>query len=213
MLFRNMLFVVVAFCLSVTATLAETTSGTGNELRSFFNNMQSFRADFSQQVFGPRQALLQDSSGQVIVQRPGKFRWDYSKPFEQHIVADGEKLWLFDVDLEQVSIKHQNATTANSPASLLSDAAQLDKQFDVLRVLRQGRDWFELIPKQGDSGFEALFILMEKGVISQMELKDSFGQLTRLRFENVQLNKHFSTETFRLKIPEGVDVIDETVAQ
>ncbi len=212
MSFRKIIFAVVALCLSA-SVVAETDAGSGNELRRFFNNMQSLKADFTQQVFGPRHELLQDSSGQVIVQRPGKFRWDYNKPFQQHIVADGKKLWLFDVDLEQVSIKHQDATTANSPASLLSDASQLDKQFDVLRVLRQGRDWFELIPKQSDSGFEALFILLEKGVIRQMELKDSFGQFTRLRFENVQLNKQFSAETFHLKIPEGVDVIDETVAQ
>jgi len=209
MSFRNILLFVAALCLSASA-VAESEE---NELRSFFSQMQSLKADFSQQVFGPRQELLQDSSGQVIVQRPGKFRWDYNKPFMQHIVADGEKLWLFDVDLEQISIKHQDATMANSPASLLSDASQLDKQFDVLKVLRQGRDWFELIPKQSDSGFEALFILLEEGVISQMELKDSFGQFTRLRFENVRLNKRFGADTFRLTIPEGVDVIDETAAQ
>ncbi len=208
MLFRNVLLFLGALCLSVSVA-----AESGNELRGFFSNMQSLKADFSQQVFGPRQELLQDSNGQVIVQRPGKFRWDYNKPFQQHIVADGEKLWLFDVDLEQISIKHQDATMANSPASLLSDAGQLDKQFDVLTVLRQGRDWFELIPKQSDSGFEALFILLDEGVISQMELKDSFGQLTRLRFENVQLNQHYGADTFRLNIPEGVDVIDETATQ
>ena len=207
MLFRNVLVLLAALCLPGLA-VAET-----EDLRSFFNNMQSLKADFTQQVFGPRQELLQDSSGQVIVQRPGKFRWDYNKPYQQHIVADGEKLWLFDVDLEQVSIKPQNAAMANSPASLLSDAGQLDKQFDVLTVFRQDRNWYELIPKQSDSGFEALFILLEEGVISQMELKDSFGQFTRLRFENVRINKGYGANTFRLKIPEGVDVIDETAAQ
>ena len=207
MLFRNVLLLLAALCLSASA-MAESED---NELRRFFSNMQSLKADFSQQVFGPRQELLQDSTGQVIVQRPGKFRWDYNKPFQQHIVADGKKLWLYDVDLEQVSVKPQAATMDNSPASLLSDAGQLDKQFDVLTVLRQGRNWFELIPKQSDSGFEALFILLDEGVISQMELKDSFGQFTRLRFENIQLNKRFGADTFRLKIPEGVDVIDETV--
>jgi len=209
MLFRNVLLLLAALCLSASA-LAESED---NELRSFFSNMQSLKADFSQQVFGPRQQLLQDSTGLVIVQRPGKFRWDYNKPFQQHIVADGKKLWLYDVDLEQISVKPQAATMGNSPASLLSDAGQLDKQFDVLKVLRQGRNWFELIPKQSDSGFEALFILLDDGVISQMELNDSFGQFTRLRFENVQLNKRFGSDTFRLMIPEGVDVIDETVAQ
>lgn len=211
-MFRNILLFFVVLCLPGLG-VAETVSNPDNELRTFFNNMQSLKADFSQQVFGSRQKLLQDSSGQVIVQRPGKFRWDYNKPYQQHIVADGEKLWLFDVDLEQVSIKPQVAAVANSPASLLSDAGQLDKQFDVLRVLRQGQDWFELIPKQSDSGFEALFVLLQKGVISQMELKDSFGQFTRLRFDNVRLNKRYGADTFQLKIPNGVDVIDETVAQ
>jgi len=208
MSFRNAVLFVVALYLSGTAAAEP-----DNELRSFFSNMQSLKADFKQQVFGPRQALLQDSSGQVIVQRPGKFRWDYNKPYQQHIVADGEKLWLYDVDLEQISIKPQGAAMASSPASLLSDAGQLDKQFDVLMVLRQGRDWFELIPKQSDSGFEVLFILLDEGVISQMELKDSFGQFTRLRFENVRLNQGYGADIFGLKIPEGVDVIDETVAQ
>jgi len=208
MSFRNAVLFVVALYLSGTAAAEP-----DNELRSFFSNMQSLKADFKQQVFGPRQALLQDSSGQVIVQRPGKFRWDYNKPYQQHIVADGEKLWLYDVDLEQISIKPQGAAMASSPASLLSDAGQLDKQFDVLMVLRQGRDWFELIPKQSDSGFEVLFILLDEGVISQMELKDSFGQFTRLRFENVRLNQRYDADIFGLKIPEGVDVIDETVAQ
>ena len=212
MLFRNILLFLAALCLP-TVAMAQTGVEPENELRTFFNTMDSLKADFTQQVFGPRQELLQDSNGQVIVQRPGKFRWDYNKPYQQHIVADGEKLWLFDVDLEQVSIKPQNAAMANSPASLLSDAGQLDKQFDVLMVLRQGRDWFELIPKQSDSGFEALFILLDDGVISQMELKDSFGQFTRLRFENVRINKRYGANTFRLKIPEGVDVIDETAAQ
>lgn len=212
MAIRNVLLLLFAMCLPG-VSLAQADTAPENDLRSFFSNMQSLKADFTQQVFGPRQELLQDSSGQVIVQRPGKFRWDYNKPYQQHIVADGKKLWLFDVDLEQVSIKPQNAAMANSPASLLSDPGQLDKQFDVLMVFRHDRNWFELIPKQSDSGFEALFILLDDGVISQMELKDSFGQFTRLRFENVRLNKHYGADTFRLKIPEGVDVIDETAAQ
>ena len=132
-----------------------------SDLQTFFNTLQSLKADFTQEVYGPRRELQQSTEGSVIVQRPGKFRWDYELPYEQHIVADGKKVWLYDVDLEQITIKPQDSTMANTPASLLSDADQLNKQFDVLAVVREGQDWFELIPKQADSGFEALFIMLE----------------------------------------------------
>ncbi len=181
-----------------------------NDLQTFFNTLKSLKADFTQDVFGPRRELQQSTQGHVVVQRPGKFRWDYQSPYQQHIVADGEKVWLYDVDLEQITIKPQDATMANTPASLLSDAGQLESQFDVLAVMREEHDWFELIPKQPDSGFEALFIMLENGVIKEMELQDSFGQLTRMRFNNVIINKSYSANTFKLKIPKGVDVIDET---
>lgn len=181
-----------------------------SDLQTFFNTLQSLKADFTQEVYGPRRELQQSTEGSVIVQRPGKFRWDYELPYEQHIVADGEKVWLYDVDLEQITIKPQDSTMANTPASLLSDADQLNKQFDVLAVVREGQDWFELIPKQADSGFEALFIMLEGGIIKEMELQDSFGQTTRMRFEKVVTNKPYSANIFTLKIPKGVDVIDET---
>ena len=181
-----------------------------SDLQTFFNTLQSLKADFTQEVYGPRRELQQSTEGSVIVQRPGKFRWDYELPYEQHIVADGKKVWLYDVDLEQITIKPQDSTMANTPASLLSDADQLNKQFDVLAVVREGQDWFELIPKQADSGFEALFIMLEGGMIKEMELQDSFGQTTRMRFEKVVTNKRYSANTFTLKIPKGVDVIDET---
>ena len=201
----------LALCLSLLSVLAR--AAQDDELQKFFSQMQSLKADFSQQVFGPRRELQQTSAGQVIVQRPGRFRWDYQQPYKQHIVADGNKVWLYDVDLEQVTVKPQDQAMANTPATLLSDATQLEKQFDVMAVMREGRNWFELIPKRSDSGFEALFIALDKGVLREMELQDSFGQLTVLRFENVVLNKHYSDDSFKLQIPDGVDVIDETAEQ
>lgn len=201
------LFFGLIFC-SVIANAAQ-----DSDLQTFLNTLQSLKADFTQEVFDARQDLQQRTEGQVIVQRPGRFRWDYNLPYQQHIVADGEKVWLYDVDLEQITIKPQDSAMANTPASLLSDADQLNKQFDVLAVVREGQDWFELIPKQADSGFEALFIMLEKGVIKEMELQDSFGQTTRMRFEKVVTNKRYSANTFTLKIPKGVDVIDETQHQ
>jgi outer membrane lipoprotein carrier protein len=179
-------------------------------LFKFFDHLQSLKADFTQQVFGPGGKLQQTTKGQVIIQRPGKFRWDYSVPYEQHIVADGKKIWFYDVDLEQVTIKPQDSTMANTPASLLSGAGKLSDQFDVLAVMREGKDWFELVPKKSDSGFEALYLMLDKDMIRVMELKDSFGQFTRIGFENEVINKTYPASTFRLDIPADVDVIDET---
>ena len=200
--------VCLAFCLSLLCSVVS--AAQDDDLQKFFTSLKSLKADFTQQVFGPRQELLQDTSGQVIIQRPGKFRWDYQQPYQQHIVADGEKVWIYDVDLEQVTIKPQDETMTSTPASLLSDPDQLNKQFDVLALMREGKDWFELIPKAPDSGFESLFVFLQDGVIREMELHDSFGQVTRLRFENLVINKDYSADTFQLTIPKGVDVIDET---
>jgi outer membrane lipoprotein carrier protein len=200
------------FILMMFVTCAQA-AGQDDELQAFFNKLTSLKADFSQHVYGPRHELQQSTRGQMIVQRPGRFRWDYEQPYQQHIVADGDKVWFYDVDLEQVTIKPQDKTMDNTPATLLSDASQLEKQFDVLAVVREGRNWFELIPKQADSGFETLYIALNKGVIKQMELQDSFGQTTRIDFDNVVMNKHYGADTFKLNIPEGVDVIDETASR
>lgn len=198
----------LAFCLSLLGSVAN--AAQDDDLQKFFSSLNSLKADFSQRVYGPRQELLQNSQGEVIIQRPGKFRWDYQQPYQQHIVADGSKVWLYDVDLEQVTIKPQDETMSNTPASLLSEAGQLNKQFDVIAIMREGKDWFELIPKDQEGGYETLFVAMENGVIREMELKDSFGQFTRLEFNNVIINQDYNASTFQLAIPEGVDVIDET---
>lgn len=180
-------------------------------LIDFFTSFNSLKADYSQQVLDQRMRVQQTMTGQLLVLRPGKFRWDYFQPYQQHIVADGEKVWFYDVDLEQVTIKSQAATMGSTPAILLSDADELEKQFDILSVVREDRKtWYELIPKDSESGFEALYIAMQDGVIAHMELKDSFGQLTRLDFDNVQINQPIEMSHFKLEIPEGVDVLDDS---
>ncbi len=202
---RNLFLLLSGLLFSTVALAAD-----DEALQAFFNDLSSLGAGFTQEVYAPGNQLQQRSQGRVIIQRPGKFRWDYEQPYEQHIVADGNRIWLYDVDLEQVTIKPQDQTMANTPASLLSGAGQLNEQFDVLALMREGRDWFELVPKQPDSGFESIYVLLEDEVIRAMELKDSFGQFTRIRFDNVVLNKDYPSDTFSLNIPKGVDVIDET---
>jgi len=205
-IFRFVIAMMV-ICLSIGSARA----ADGQPLVKFFESFNSLSADFSQQVMDQRMQVQQTTSGGLLVQRPGKFRWDYDLPYQQHIVADGEKVWFYDVDLEQVTIKPQAQTMGSTPAILLSDASQLSKQFDILSVVREDKQtWYELIPKSDDSGFDALYIAMVDGKIAHMELKDSFGQLTRIDFENVRINPSVDLSRFKLDIPEGVDVIDET---
>ncbi len=205
----NFLRTVIAlnFCLVSSFSFADDKQ----PLVDFFASFNSLKADYSQQVMDQRMRVQQSMSGQLLVLRPGKFRWDYFQPYQQHIVADGEKIWFYDVDLEQVTIKGQAAMMGSTPAILLSDADELEKQFDILSVVREdSKTWYELIPKSSDSGFEVLYIAMQDGVIAQMELKDSFGQLTRLDFDNVQLNQSVDMSRFKLEIPDGVDVLDDS---
>lgn len=193
------------------ALLAPPAMAAGTDaLHAFFEELQSLEADFTQEVFASNESLQQRSKGHVIVQRPGKFRWDYRQPYAQHIVADGDKIWLYDVDLEQVTVKPQDQTMANTPASLLSGSGRLSQQFHVEVMARGDGDWFELLPKQADSGFESIFVHIKDNRLREMELQDSFGQRTRISFDAVVLNRDYPAQTFRLDIPQGVDVIDET---
>lgn len=181
------------------------------DLIQFFESFNSLSADYSQTVMDQRMRVQRSMTGQLWVLRPGKFRWDYAQPYQQHIVADGERVWFYDVDLEQVNIKSQAETMGSTPTILLSDATELEKQFEILSVSREDQKiWFELIPKNRDSGFDALYIAMQGGLIAHMELKDSFGQLTRLDFENVRLDQPVDMSRFKLDIPDGVDVLDES---
>ena len=202
---------IVVLMLSSVLYAGFTQAADKQDLIQFFESFNSLSADYSQTVMDQRMRVQRSMTGQLWVLRPGKFRWDYAQPYQQHIVADGERVWFYDVDLEQVSIKSQDKTMGSTPTILLSDATELEKQFEILSVTREdNKTWFELIPKNNDSGFDALYIAMQGGVIAHMELKDSFGQLTRLDFDNVRLDRPVEMSRFKLDIPDGVDVLDES---
>ena len=202
---------IVVLMLSSVLYAGFTQAADKQDLIQFFESFNSLSADYSQTVMDQRMRVQRSMTGQLWVLRPGKFRWDYAQPYQQHIVADGERVWFYDVDLEQVSIKSQDKTMGSTPTILLSDATELEKQFEILSVTREdNKTWFELIPKNNDSGFDALYIAMQGGVIAHMELKDSFGQLTRLDFDNVLLDRPVEMSRFKLDIPDGVDVLDES---
>lgn len=177
-------------------------------LKSFLSEVKSLKADFTQTVLDAQLNTDELSSGTFVLQRPGKFRWNYTEPYEQVIVADGRNLWIYDKTLEQVTVKPQDRSLASSPAMLLSGEGSLEESFTVENLGRQGEwVWVKLTPKVQDTEFEVVRIAFDGENVALMELTDLLGQTTRIRLENVQRNPDIPADRFAFTPPEGADVI------
>lgn len=181
-----------------------------DRLKSFFSDVTTVRANFIQQVVGVKKKVLQETSGQMLLLRPGRFRWDYKTPYEQQIVSNGKKVWLYDVDLEQVTVKTLDGALGSTPALLLSSDTPIEENFTVSELGEaRGLQWVELTPLQKESSFEKLVLGFDKTNLVNMELHDSFGQLTRLLFSKVERNPVIDPVKFDFIPPKDVDVIGE----
>jgi len=183
-----------------------------DRLRVFLETTKLLRADFAQTVLPKNGRKPQFSSGSMALARPHRFRWQIDKPYPQLIVGDGEKVWLHDPELNQVTVKKQGAALAGSPAALLAGegVAALEKQFVLKDAGTQdGLEWLEATPKASDSGFEKVRIGFAAGELRAMELVDSFGQQTSLLFSKVEKNPPLAAATFRFVPPKGADVLGE----
>ncbi len=180
-------------------------------LQAFFSEQGSMRADFVQTVRGAAFAQPEESSGTFMLQRPGKFRWDYRLPYEQQIIADGKRLWIYDVDLEQVIVKPMDAALGDTPALLLSGGDAVLARFDIDGLTDRADDllWVRLVPKQADTGFKEIRLGFGPKHLLSMELVDGFGQVTRLVFSHVETGVRLPKDSFRFVPPEGVDVVGE----
>jgi outer membrane lipoprotein carrier protein len=180
------------------------------QLKSFLAASKSFSADFKQVVINELGNPVQTSYGVFYLQRPGKFRWNYDKPFQQEIISTAGKVSFYDVDLEQVTIKRLDESVGSTPALLLSGQVSLEDNFNMEQ---QGTDgdmqWIKLIPKKQESGFKYVTIGLEKGKLAGMELMDNFGQLTRIYFSNILINPPLKSSLFEFTPPKGVDVFSE----
>ena len=182
-----------------------------NDLQRFFNDVQSYTAKFSQVVLDESFNLLQESSGTLWIQRPDKFRWDYDIPFEQHIVGDGERIWVHDVELQQVTVRRVSGGLGATPALLLAGRGKLDENFSVNSLGLQGQlEWTQLIPKNKDGGYEEIRIGFENGRIRILEMIDSFGQTTRIALRDANENVEINAGKFVFEPPPGTDVVGET---
>lgn len=179
-------------------------------LKSFLSQTQTVKARFAQMVLDRNLKPLQQAQGVMQFSRPGKFRWDYQKPYEQVIVGDGSRLWIYDKDLNQVTVRKLDRALGASPAALLAGSNELEREFTLKNSASEnGLDWLEAVPKKRDTAFERVRMGFGKSGLEAMELRDQFGQITVITFADVERNPKIPADVFRFTPPKGADVITE----
>jgi len=178
--------------------------------KTFVRNTQSARADFEQKVYDRNGKLTQESKGNFVFQRPGLFRWIYAKPVDQVIVGDGERVWIHDRDLNQVTVRKLSRALGSTPAALLAGSADIERAFELSDAgTKDGLEWLEARPREREAGFERVRMGFDAEGLRAMELLDHFGQTTLLRFMNLRRNPKVDKSEFRFEPPKGSDVLGE----
>ncbi len=199
----RLLLLALLFPFSVCATSIDA-------LKAFVQHTQTARAQFRQMVLDKKMATVQEASGTMEFARPGKFRWLYERPYQQTIVGDGVKLWLYDPDLKQVTVKKLDQAIGGSPAALLAGKNEIEKYFDLKDIGKRGTlEWLEATPKGQDSSFELVRMGFNGDMLEVMELRDHFGQTTIIKFSALERNPKLAPDVFRFTPPKGADVIGE----
>lgn len=179
-------------------------------IEEWFSSLDTLAGDFSQLVTDRSGQVVEEASGRVYLKLPDKFRWDYTDPYEQVIVADGEKVWLYDVELEQVTVRDQSEAAKDSPMLVLANTELMDRYFETEELgVRNGAHWLGLTPKSEESQFQRVEVAIDENGLRKMEFLDRFGQLTTLTFDNLERNAELEEGIFEFTPPEGVDVIGD----
>ena len=196
--------------IALAAAVPAASAASRERFQTFIRGTQSARADFEQKVYDRNKKLVQESRGSFSFVRPGKFRWAFSKPYAQLIVGDGEKVWVYDEDLNQVTVRKLSHALGATPAALISGSADVEQAFVFSDTGESdGLQWLDAKPKERDAGFERIRMGFSASGIDAMELVDQFGQTTRLRFSNVQKNPKLDPGTFRFTPPKGADLLGQ----
>ncbi|WP_280152579.1 outer membrane lipoprotein chaperone LolA [Piscinibacter sp. XHJ-5] len=178
-------------------------------LKDFVTNVKSGHASFTQTVVSPDGAKKKTSSGSFDFARPNRFRFAYAKPFEQLIVADGQKVWIHDVDLNQVSVRKFSQALGATPAAILAGGS-LEKDFTLSPLpAKDGLEWVQATPKVKDGAFQSVRIGFKGRDLSAVEITDSFGQRSLLQFSQFAANAGVAPELFKFTAPPGADVIEQ----
>lgn len=181
-------------------------------LRHFFQEVETYSARFHQVVLDAQSNPIEESSGRVLIERPGKFLWVYETPNEYRLISNGEKVWTYDVALDQVTVRSYEAALGDTPAGLLAGGTDIEDEFTVTDLGQRNGSvhWVRLAPKYDDVNFQAIRIGFDHGRLQVMELVDGLGQTTRIRFSGVVEDEPIPDSQFEFTPPDGVDVIDET---
>jgi outer membrane lipoprotein carrier protein len=178
------------------------------DVEKYMSGLATWSADFTQTIDDGHGNVMRSAAGRLYLQKPGKFRWDYSQPSEQLILADGKEIWFYDKDLQQANVRPMDASLSSTPAVLLSGSGSLGDQFDVTALPASGGlEWYQLIPKHQDTDFQLVRIGFNKGELASMFLADKLNQITQLTFTNPKRNAKFAPDLFSFVPPPGVDVI------
>lgn len=198
---------VFLLCLiSITAQATATDS-----LNAFIKDARTVQAEFSQTLLDKTAQVIQESTGTMVFERPGKFRWIYKTPYEQLIVGDGDKVWFYDEDLNQVTVRQLDIAIGSSPAALLAGDSAIEENFKITELGLQNQiEWLEAIPKTSESSFEFIQLgFSQDGTLQLMVLRDNFGQTTLLTFTELKQNIKLPADTFTFVPPVDADVISD----
>ncbi len=212
---RSKIFVLLGICLAVVAQAAPPAptpvpTNSVDSLRNFFGNVHTFSATFKQVVLDDASAPIQESSGTLWIDRPDKFRWTYESPSKQEIVGDGQKIWIYDKDLEQVTVRSLQGGLGATPAVLLAGRGRLEDSFTVKALAPQGNmDWAQLTPRKKDGGFEMIRVGFDQGKLRVLEMVDGFGNTTRVTLQSAKENIKIDPTKFQFTPPKGVDVVGD----
>ena len=198
---------IAAALLASTGAMAESGGADGtSELAGFFAELGTLSADFEQRVLDDNNVEIQSSSGHMWIMRPGLFRWDYLKPYEQQLVADGERLWSYDKDLEQVTVQAAEEVLTTTPAMLLSGNRPLQ---DVFHIQQQPGRQYLLTPINRDSNVTELQLHFSDAGLEKIAAADTFGNTTVFTFSNIRRNPELDRALFRFVPPDGADVVGD----
>ena len=202
---------ILVFC-SGLACAALAAASPASDVEKYMARLSAWSADFQQTIDDGNGKVVRSAAGKFYLQRPGKFRWDYSEPSEQLVLADGKQIWFYDKDLAQANVRDMDTTLASTPAALLSGGGSVSSEFDIKALPASGGlQWFQLIPKHPGTDFQLVRIGFDKnGELASMFLADKLNQITQLTFTHPTRNPTFAPDLFSFSPPPGVDVIGRT---
>lgn len=203
----------IVICVSAVAQTDEPAAGLdgAESLERFVETTQTLRAEFQQELWSSEGQLIETAVGTLSLKRPNRFLWNYREPFEQLVIADGESLWIYDVELAQATVSPLDEPVAASPAMLLSGDQAVRDGFDVLESFSANEiEWVRLVPKLEGTDFRNVLIGFRGGVLASLELVDGLDQVTEIEFGAVEVNPTILDASFEFTPPEDVDVIGQT---